>query len=620
MSPKLGKIRRSSLIMLYPPGSIMDVEIGGTRISGVVCSLENWGEEDKGQSELKIYERRLQKKLDKHYFVLPPKSPDRDHHDPKYGYVHIKRFPEWLECPKCSRVAHMSQWDKVGTFDDTYFCAGCSPNSGRQRKQIVMPARFIMICESGHMDDFPWDRWISHRETCPKGKKTYTLIQEAAGLSGLVLKCNDCNEKKNMGNIYLADALAGIQCTGKKDWLDHKKDDCRRNGFSGLRVVQRLGSNICIPTIESSLDIPPYTSTLGRDLGSYWATLEDLIDHAARVNYISGSKPLSTMMRLCKKHTDGDVDLFVSKVEDLINKSEASSSLRGIRAEEYQIFASGESFNHEDFSTEEEDIPDDLKSYISKIARVTRLREVRVVTGFTRLKQLELNNMENHVQLSKNPKEWLPAIEVKGEGIYVQLNEDRIRAISENKEVIKKIHEIRERYIKEYRERRKDESANPPYDLSPKFFILHTLAHLLIRQLTLECGYATASLRERIYSDLTGEDTAMSGFLIYTSTSDTDGTLGGLENAGKSSRFRSTILSALQTAYWCSSDPICIAGDMQSPESYSHSSCHSCTLLPETSCEHYNQFLDRSLIIGHESKHPGFFDMALLGRQESSHG
>ena len=137
--------------------------------------------------------------------------------------------------------------------------------------------------------------------------------------------------------------------------------------------------------------------------------------------------------------------------------------------------------------------------------------------------------------------------------------------------------------------------------------MLHAFSHALVRQLTLECGYSTASLRERLY--VSEGENGMAGILIYTATSDSDGTLGGLQRRATEDLMSPTIIGALRSIQWCSSDPLCISGETGSQDSHSVAACHSCMLLPETSCEHHNRFLDRALLTGlNADDDVGFFE------------
>ncbi len=136
----------------------------------------------------------------------------------------------------------------------------------------------------------------------------------------------------------------------------------------------------------------------------------------------------------------------------------------------------------------------------------------------------------------------------------------------------------------------------PAWLPSARFLLIHTLAHAFMRQLTLDCGYSTAALRERLYVEK-GEK-GMAGLLVYTATTDADGTFGGLQRQGLPDRMRRTLPAAVQSMEWCSSDPLCISGRMAPPEAASGAACHACVLAPETACEHFNRLLDRALLVG----------------------
>jgi hypothetical protein len=208
-------------------------------------------------------------------------------------------------------------------------------------------------------------------------------------------------------------------------------------------------------------------------------------------------------------------------------------------------------------------------------------------------------------QLALNPVPWLPAIRVYGEGIFVTLNRERLdewasiassriqRMLSNHKSACK-------------------ESGRLPRRLTPSFVLLHTLAHALIRRLSFECGYGSSSLRERLYCS---DDSAirMAGMLIYTAAGDCEGTLGGLVRQGKHGRFEGIMRGAIEDARWCGSDPLCAESAGQGTDSVNLAACHACTLVPETSCEEGNRFLDRLTLIG-ELKRPeiGYFHQLLV--------
>ena len=100
----------------------------------------------------------------------------------------------------------------------------------------------------------------------------------------------------------------------------------------------------------------------------------------------------------------------------------------------------------------------------------------------------------------------------------------------------------------------------------------------------------------------------MAGVLIYTSSSDSDGSLGGLVRQGEAELLGETICNMLQEASWCSSDPLCGDSMAQGYESLNYAACHACTLLPETSCESRNCLLDRVSVVGkYDNYNLGYF-------------
>jgi hypothetical protein len=126
--------------------------------------------------------------------------------------------------------------------------------------------------------------------------------------------------------------------------------------------------------------------------------------------------------------------------------------------------------------------------------------------------------------------------------------------------------------------------------------LLHTIAHLLIRELALECGYNAASIRERIYADTEGE-LPQAGILVYTAAADSDGTLGGLVDLGKPENLGRLLAQSLSRAGICSSDPLCAEHEPDKDRSLHAASCHACSFVSETSCERGNRYIDRALVV-----------------------
>lgn len=245
-----------------------------------------------------------------------------------------------------------------------------------------------------------------------------------------------------------------------------------------------------------------------------------------------------------------------------------------------------------------------VQSSFERISLLHKLRETRAFVGFSRVfPGDELTQEDRWKLISLEKKRWLPAIIVRGEGIFLKFREDRLN------EWLKRAGTVHEgRFFKmnknmgDLREKRNQQQRM----ITPKHVLIHTFAHLLINELVYECGYGSASLRERIYS-ADGED-PMSGVLIYTAAGDSEGSMGGLVKMGQPEHLEKVIARALEKARWCSSDPVCIESKGQGPDNCNLAACHSCALLPETSCEEQNRLLDRGVVVGTIDKPTtGFF-------------
>src|SRR5262249_51257715 len=233
----------------------------------------------------------------------------------------------------------------------------------------------------------------------------------------------------------------------------------------------------------------------------------------------------------------------------------------------------------------------------------------RVLTGFSRINPPPYREFDQNdqSQLSLKAKSWLPGVRVYGEGVFFTLKKFKVT------EWIRRIDNKRYEEIFSNHKRIYEKLGRTPRELPSKFFLLHTLAHLLIRRLSYECGYGSSSLRERIYC-WEGDDREMAGILIYTAAGDSEGTMGGLVEQGKPGRFEQLLHSAIQDSLWCSTDPLCLESHGQGIDSLNRAACYACSLLPETSCEEGNRFLDRVAVIGRpESPSLGFFDDIVAG-------
>ena len=278
-----------------------------------------------------------------------------------------------------------------------------------------------------------------------------------------------------------------------------------------------------------------------------------------------------------------------------------------IREEEYRQFASGADTPPDDareFEIRNESLPESLRPYLGRLVRVVRLREVRALRGFTRIIPPGDEESPDISALSVNRLTWLPAVEIRGEGIFLTLNPESLGPWEEQPAVVDRAEAIHRSWEAEWNKRYGE--GEPSLRITPRYLLAHAFAHALMRQLVLESGYSTASLRERLY---VGEgDDGMAGLLVYTATSDSDGTLGGLQRQGERGRIERVVEAAIHAMEWCSSDPLCIQGMIAPADGLSRAACHACMLAPETACEEFNRFLDRAVLVGlPDAGEVGFF-------------
>jgi hypothetical protein len=599
----LGQIRRSQ-ILGYGPGSIIDFRAGdqgGGPVSVISLSLEKWNETAPlkfGSTDAHlIFERRLQNKLGVTHFRLPPIDDRAKDTDPLNRYLNGARFPQWLQCPKCGDLKPAKDWDEE-FGDPSRWCSRCS----RKTRTHVVPARFVIACENSHIDDFPWLWWLKTRSN-PKCDKACSLNLESrgkAGLAGLILKCTreGCGAETSLKDIFGSSALKGFPCRGYRPWIGDE-EECSAEP----RVLQRGTGNLYIPVHESALSIPPWQDWIQREFDVHWESLVNGSDEVRKaivtpLANLHGKDP-DEMLRKLKQRIDyiDDLDTEDLRKDEYLNLIEESGWVDddGIDSE---------------FSVTAQTVAPSIKSFINKVVKVDRIREVRVQTAFKRIHPPASSTHAGFGQfglLSQKNVGWLPAIEIRGEGIFVTLNKKRVSSWLEGcPKITDRCNKIRDIYLDEW-ESTRGENEEPPLEITPEFILLHSLAHLIIKQLALDSGYDAAAIRERIYSGSGAP--GMCGLLIYTGSADSDGTLGGLARQAEPERIEATIHNAIEGARWCSSDPLCISGINSVSETYNLAACHSCILLPETSCEHYNRFLDRALLIGSpEDGITGFFD------------
>ena len=606
----LQDLRRSAVVSTFGPGSVVDFRVGGGAVSGIAAGLEEWDHSFPLTGGLShpqvIREARLQKKLGIKGFRTPPVIADwsRNGSQDKRRLV-VVRFPKWLQCPSCNTLKPEKQWmwDPGKAYR---YCSKCTEETRGGNKVFVIPVRFVMACKNGHVDEFPWDRWVRHKQDCPavssenrRHHPGLILQSERPGLAGLILSCPKCGARRSMDGVFSKKSWEkGQECRGKRPWLADADEKCSETP----RAVQRGASNLYFAVTESALSIPPWSDRLQEALGGHWSSFANLDDLSDLEKYIKFAM---------EGNLEGILEELGMSLEELAEEIRTRIALDGqlqtddLRPAEYRQFVARPSSSRTpdtDFEIRCETVAEKIVRWgVSRVVRAVRLREVRAIRGFTRINPPGDLNSPEVARLSRETLPWLPAIEVRGEGIFLALDEKRLSEWERQSAVEECVLECEKKHQEDWGMRYGDDT-NPPQPITPRYMLCHTLAHALMRQLTIECGYSSASLQERIYAG-TGDE-PMAGLLIYTATTDSDGTLGGLERQGKTGRFEGILQRAIEAIEWCSSDPLCSTNMMGAINNYSHSVCHACCLVPETSCESFNSFLARALLIDSEF---GFF-------------
>lgn len=591
-----GSVNQSQSVSTFGVGSLFEIRSqrkGRTRTASVIINgLDNWP----AQKMESVPEPDLCAMLN----ISELKAPPADDQS-----IPASRFPEWLVCNKCNTLG------KVGVHfeeqpDGIPTCLGNCSGWG-------IPTRILTVCwhkengdgacAGGHIDDFPWVYWAHKGKepddvTCTQPQLELITLKGKTGLDGLKVRCRTCGKENSLKGALGETALAGLTCSGKQPWLYSRRDEsgCQNS----IRGLLRGASNVYFPVNAATISIPPNSSKLMQLLQS--TAFRKITD-----NVINGKLAADTaadMMADDPAFASYDKDKIEAALQQLCQHHTASSNEQERRKNERDALIvtypeeQCEDISEEEFETEvleQEDIADTtykLSQFIERISLVHRLREVRALRGFTRLQNNLTANSYSAAcaPLSHGKLNWLPAVQNRGEGIYIELSRDQLKAW-ENKEAVKqRIAIIRNNYLKVNSDKT---DTSDLLTISPAFMLIHTLSHLLIKQLSLNCGYSSASLRERIYYDKN-----YAGVLIYTASTAADGTLGGLVRQGSPDNLEETLMAAVSNARWCSSDPLCIDSEGQGTDALNLAACHACALVSETSCEYRNLFLDRALIVG----------------------
>lgn len=581
----IGDVRPSQVITTFGPGAIVDLQT----LSVIVAGIDGWHVDE----DLVIHEPRLQRALKvKRFFSAEPAS---GNYFTKRGTVPTFLFPRYQVCthPECATLSEPGE-ELVEYNEKTQEMECKAPNcKGRGKfRAPTIPAPFVVACPSGHIDDFPWRAYV-HRDADTNCKKRMRLVYlgTTGSVSDIWIYCA-CDAKRSVSDAFGENrSLALGECSRKRPWLGIKNKDPHECKHAGqLRAIQRGATNGWFPLVRSALSIKEAASPIGQ-------ALKKCPQH--QVEKIDSQEKLQTLLEL---------EMFPAlaefKVEDiwqtlLKERGEIETDEIDLRLPEWNAFRDIEGSNQgdqSDFFLEAGEVPDFLADKVERIVLARKLLEVRALTSFTRIDYasgMDDDGMgASRAPIYKERQDWLPAVEVRGEGIFLELKEEALNAWEAEPAVQKRAAAIEQKYKEWAAERGVDADDFP----GARYVLLHSLAHVLMRQLALDCGYSESSVRERIYSS-TDPDRKMAGILLYTASADSEGSLGGLVDLGTRERFPNLIHNALENAKRCSSDPLCADHQPDVHATINGAACHACVLAPETSCEAFNRFLDRNFLV-----------------------
>ena len=597
---RVGELRPSQLLWAYGCGSLVDLP----QVSVVVMGLNFWDP----TSCLPVGEDRLLGAVRR---VLGPQvarllgPPIRPGGDGPYNPftpearigVPVSPFPRWLRCPLCGRMGEVGS----GLFelkaepyrpDRTRFVhANC--DKARGSPPTAVPARFLVACRGGHLDDFPWHYFVHGGPSdCPGPLK---FFEQGASLQteNLWVRCERCDASRSLVDAFGDRGQQLLpKCRGRHPHLGRADAGCEER----LRPVLLGASNSWFPVTLTVLAIP----TKGDKLAQLLADKSDLFSDVGNQAELGLALKVLGKSGMLGSLGEYKADEIWAALLALRGGGGEVEEPPDLKKPEWDAFTSSNPpQNWPDFMVTRIAAPQGLAAKFDFTVVAERLREVNALIGFTRVEPPEEAKEGGapppRAPLANGKPEWIPATEVRGEGIFLRFNSQRLAewllrpGVKAREAALLQGH-------KAFRAARK---LSPPEDNFPgiTYVLLHTFAHVLIRELALECGYSAASVRERIYASGYGQPPDMAGVLVYTAAPDSDGTLGGLAQLGQPDRLGELIAQALARARICASDPLCAEHVPNHDRSLHGAACHACSFVAETSCEIGNRYLDRSLLV-----------------------
>ena len=576
----IGDVRPSQVITTFGPGAIVDLQT----LSIIVAGIDRWPKDE----DLAIREPRLQRALRVRRFFAAKASEGSFFN--RRGTVPAYLFPKYQVCPVCQTLSvigegfaeYDSKWQEI-----TCKAPGCK---GRGRlRATTLPAPFIVACPAGHIDDFPWRDYVHGGPTSCRKRMQLFSIAKTGTVADIMVTC-ECGDKMSASHAFGERAASTLgKCTRRRPWLGDNRDATACPNETEVRAMQRGATNAWFPLVRSALAVREAATPIGIALNSCSPKQIERIDTVQKLKVLlemgmfpslEGFSSEEAWTAIQKQRGEIETDDIDLRWPEWLAFRDPSSSMN----ESDELFLQAGK------------VPEGFAGLVSRVVLARKLLEVRALVGFTRIDAAAtVGDDATGVEIApiyRERPDWLPAVEVRGEGIFIELSEDAVAKWEARQEVRLRVGAMEEKFRQWQSERRGHPSLFP----GSRYVLLHSLAHVLMRQLSLDCGYSASSVRERIYSS-TDPKRKMAGILIYTASPDSEGSLGGLVDLGSSQRLPDLIRGALQAATRCSSDPLCADHRPDVHATINAAACHACILASETSCEAFNRFLDRNVLV-----------------------
>ena len=522
-------------------------------------------------------------------------------------------LPKWFSCPSCQRFEHLDtikkDWKDLckNEFPTPPECPYCK--SGIKKKVTLEQIRFVMTSPCGDIADVPWDQWVlaSHEieGNDEEEKKGETVLHLVFIPPGTKFSLSSDSKYSDLRNLIVSATLPD----GQKKWrslkglfnLRQPKETLREfpDSHSKIRLkpVLRSSNSVYFPNILTSLYLPPSEEDLDE------TTVKNIKKIVDRFNLTDEYEIAKDFMEFYEMPLDPALIKRVIENNFQLSQLLANVSEADYRYQEFNFIISNQKCDEKNLRFEKVSLAEPIEG-IELVYRLDKIQLTSVLTSYTRQEPIqpddylanEDNDLQDRPRVRKRPiigkfgKDgyFLPGVENYGEGIFFKLDKAHITSWKQQDEIKTRIRDFQQRARESF------QVSIVQKQVSAELVLTHTLSHLLIRELEFYCGYPAASLQERLYVD-----SKMCGLLIYT-IAGAEGSYGGLTSLAKNAQLSHLFKSALFRATDCASDPICWESDGQGVGSLNKASCHSCALIPETSCEEFNSFLDRRFLVDSE--------------------